>query len=183
MGAPTSTYRLQVTPNFDLHAAAAVCDYLANLGVGAVYLSPLLPSVKGSEHGYDVVGFETIDAARGGVDGWTRLLAAAKSRGLKVVVDIVPNHTGVARPHENPAWWDLLRHGRGSKHAHWFDIDWSFGRVRLPVLGDEFDESHLDVTGAELRYGGLRFPLAPGTEPARGPGALDREGEVLGTGG
>ena len=173
MGAPTSTYRLQVTPNFDLHAAAAVCDYLANLGVGAVYLSPLLPSVKGSEHGYDVVGFETIDAARGGIDGWTRLLAAAKSRGLKVIVDIVPNHTGVARPHENPAWWDLLRHGRGSKHAHWFDIDWSFGRVRLPVLGDEFDESHLDVTGAELRYGGLRFPLAPGTEPAHGESAAD----------
>src|SRR5207244_2576198 len=102
---PTSTYRLQVRPSFDLHAVADVCDYLATLGAGAIYLSPLLPSERGSDHGYDVVGYDTVDALRGGIDGWTRMLAAARARGLRVVVDIVPNHTGVADARQNPAWW------------------------------------------------------------------------------
>ncbi|MGH9060276.1 MAG: alpha-amylase family glycosyl hydrolase, partial [Acidimicrobiales bacterium] len=66
---PTSTYRLQVRQSFDLHSAADVCDYLATLGVGALYLSPLLPSAAGSDHGYDVVGFDRVDPARGGIDG------------------------------------------------------------------------------------------------------------------
>jgi len=69
MSAPTSSYRLQVRPSFDLYAAADACDYLATLGAGAAYLSPLLPSVRGSEHGYDVVAYDTIDAQRGGMDG------------------------------------------------------------------------------------------------------------------
>ncbi|HEY8301790.1 MAG TPA: malto-oligosyltrehalose synthase [Jatrophihabitans sp.] len=161
---PTSTYRLQIRPSFDLHAAADLCDYLATLGVGATYLSPLLPSAKGSDHGYDVVRFDTVDPARGGVDGWTRLLAAARARGLKIVVDIVPNHAGVATPAENPAWWDVLKHGRESRFAPWFDIDWGRGRLLLPVLGDAFSPDELAVEDGELRYFEHRFPLAPGTE-------------------
>jgi len=171
VGVPSSTYRLQVRASFDLHAAADACDYLATLGVGALYLSPLLPSARGSEHGYDVVGFDTIDVPRGGVDGWTRLLAAARARGLKVVVDIVPNHTGVADAQQNPAWWDVLRLGRASAYARWFDIDWVRARLLLPVLGDGFDPAELEVVDGELRYFEHRFPLAPGTEPAPGQSA------------
>jgi (1->4)-alpha-D-glucan 1-alpha-D-glucosylmutase len=156
-----------VRPSFGLHAAAASCDYIATLGAGAVYLSPLLPSSRGSDHGYDVVAFDTVDNQRGGLDGWTHLLAAARSRALGVVVDIVPNHTGVARPAENAAWWDLLRLGRDSSFACWFDIDWTRGRVLLPVLGDDFDPSQLEVSGSgdasELHYFDHRFPVAPGT--------------------
>jgi (1->4)-alpha-D-glucan 1-alpha-D-glucosylmutase len=158
-----STYRLQVRPGFDLHAAADVCDHLATLGVGAVYLSPLLPSAKGSEHGYDVTGFSGVDPQRGGLDGWTRLLAAARARGLGVVIDIVPNHTGVATPAENAAWWDVLKLGRTSAYAGWFDIEWGRGRILLPVLGDDYDPSQLAVDGDELTYFEHRFPVAPGT--------------------
>jgi (1->4)-alpha-D-glucan 1-alpha-D-glucosylmutase len=165
---PTSTYRLQIQPSFNLHAAADLCDYLATLGVGAVYVSPLLPSAKGSEHGYDVVGFDAIDSARGGTDGWTRLLAAARARGLGIVVDIVPNHTGVATPAENPAWWDVLKFGRQSSYADWFDIEWSQGRLLLPVLGDSFDPSDLTIEDGELRYFEHRFPIAPGTDAEDG---------------
>ncbi|PZS29456.1 MAG: malto-oligosyltrehalose synthase, partial [Pseudonocardiales bacterium] len=173
MGVPTATSRLQVRAGFDLHAAADVCDYVATLGAGAAYLSPLLPSVRGSDHGYDVVGFDTVDAARGGVDGWTRLLAAARARGLRIVVDIVPNHTGVADATQNQAWWDLLRLGRNSPYASWFDIDWTRGKVLLPVLGDDFEPSELEAfPEGELRYYEHRFPLAPGTEPAPGESAV-----------
>jgi (1->4)-alpha-D-glucan 1-alpha-D-glucosylmutase len=164
----TSTYRLQIRPSFDLHAAADLCDYLATLGVGAAYLSPLLTSAKGSDHGYDVVAFDAIDPARGGMDGWTRLLAAARSRGLGIVVDIVPNHAGVATPRENPAWWDVLQFGRSSRYAGWFDIEWTRGRLLLPVLGDEFAPDQLRIedggAGPELHYFEHRFPIAPGTE-------------------
>jgi (1->4)-alpha-D-glucan 1-alpha-D-glucosylmutase len=170
---PVSTYRLQVRPSFDLYSAADVCDYLATLGVGACYLSPLLPSARGSEHGYDVVRFDTVDPQRGGMDGWTRLLAAARARNLPVVVDIVPNHTGVADATQNPAWWDVLALGRGSAYARWFDIDWSRGRVLLPVLGDDFDDSQLTVDDDELRYFEHRFPLAVGTGPTGDDTAAD----------
>ena len=173
MAAPSSTYRLQVRPGFDLHAAADVCDYLATLGAGAVYLSPILPSAKGSDHGYDVIGYDRIDPARGGMDGWTRLLAAARSRGLGVVVDIVPNHTGIAVPHDNAAWWSLLRDGRTSAYADWFDIDWTRGRVLVPVLGDDATPADLALVDEELHYGPLRFPVAPGTGPADGETAAD----------
>jgi (1->4)-alpha-D-glucan 1-alpha-D-glucosylmutase len=169
----TSTYRLQVQPAFDLYAAADVCDYLATLGAGTVYLSPLLPSTRGSEHGYDVVAFDTIDPQRGGIDGWTHLLAAARSRGLRVLVDIVPNHSGVADATQNRAWWDVLRHGQLSEYARWFDIEWSRGRILLPVLGDDFSDDQLEVVGDELTYFEHRFPIAPGTEPGPGESAAN----------
>jgi (1->4)-alpha-D-glucan 1-alpha-D-glucosylmutase len=173
MAVPTSTYRLQIRASFDLHAAADVCDYLATLGVGDVYCSPLLPSARGSEHGYDVIRFDGIDPARGGTDGWTRLLAAGRSRGLGVVVDIVPNHTGVVTPAENPAWWDVLKFGRASSYAGWFDVEWSRGPLLLPVLGDDFAPDQLTIVDGsaepELRYLAHRFPIAAGT--ADGPPA------------
>ena len=173
MAIPSSTYRLQVTPTVDLHSAADVCDYLATLGVDAAYLSPILPSSKGSDHGYDVIGFDTVDPQRGGLDGWTRMLVAARSRHLKIVVDIVPNHTGVEDATQNPVWWDFLKHGRSGEHASWFDVDWTDGRVLLPVLGDDFEPSQLAVEGSELTYFEHRFPIAPGTEARDGESAAD----------
>ena len=173
MAQPTSSYRIQVRPSFDLYATADLCDYLATLGAGAAYLSPLLPSTRGSEHGYDVVGYDKIDPQRGGLDGWTRLLAAARSRNVRLVVDIVPNHTGVADAAQNRAWWDVLKLGRGSVYARWFDIDWTRGRLLLPVLGDDFTEDQLAVVDGELRYFEHRFPLAPSSAPMPGDSAAD----------
>ena len=94
--APSSTYRLQIRRTFTLDEAAAVTDYLAELGVGAVYLSPVLQSTPGSDHGYDTTDPTRIDADRGGEQGWATLRAAAARSGLQVVVDIVPNHLGIS---------------------------------------------------------------------------------------
>jgi (1->4)-alpha-D-glucan 1-alpha-D-glucosylmutase len=157
---PASTYRLQVQRDFTLADATALLDHLADLGVGAVYLSPLLRSTRGSTHGYDTVDVTEIDPDRGGEEGLSRLFEAADRAGLGVVVDIVPNHLGVEVPAENPAWWDVLQHGRASAYASWFDIDWSRPRLLLPVLGDD---AVLSVEDGELRYYDHRFPLAPGS--------------------
>lgn len=134
---PSSTYRLQIRQAFDLEAAAALVPYLRELGVGWVYLSPLLRAASGSDHGYDVVDPTLVDPARGGAAGLAQLSEAAHEAGLGVLVDIVPNHMGVAVPRENPWWWDVLRRGRASPYAEAFDIDWDAGggRVRLPILG------------------------------------------------
>ncbi|MBV9593861.1 MAG: malto-oligosyltrehalose synthase, partial [Actinobacteria bacterium] len=164
MAVPSSTYRLQITEEFDLDTAADLVDYLARLGVGAVYCSPLLTAAAGSAHGYDVVDHSRIDPARGGSEAWRRLVERAQAAGLSIVVDIVPNHMGVADASENAAWWDVLQHGPLSDHAAWFDIDWSQGRLRLPVLGDGDASAELRVEDGELRYFEHRFPLAPGTE-------------------
>ncbi len=157
---PTSTYRLQVHKDFTLDDAAALTGYLRDLGVGAVYLSPILQSTTGSAHGYDTTDVSRIDHDRGGEAGLQAVLAAARRDGLGVVIDIVPNHVGIEVPAENPAWWDVLRLGQESAYARWFDIDWSRGRVLVPVLGD--DET-LTLADGELHYYDHRFPLAPGS--------------------
>ena len=178
--APSSTYRLQVRAAFDLDAAAGVTDYLRDLGVGWAYLSPILQAAEGSDHGYDVVDPTRVDDARGGPAALARFAAAARAAGLGILVDIVPNHQGVAAPEQNPWWWDVLTHGEASAYAASFDIDWAFGggRVRLPVLGAEPEE---EIAAGEIavapatdehatgtaRYYDLLLPLAPGTAPLR----------------
>jgi (1->4)-alpha-D-glucan 1-alpha-D-glucosylmutase len=164
MRIPRSTYRLQVTPDFDLFAAANIADYLHALGADWLYLSPILKAEEGSDHGYDVTDHSLIDPARGGADGLDATSAAARRLGLGLLIDIVPNHVGVATPKQNPWWWDLLKHGRSSRYAEAFDIDWDFGggRVRIPVLGDDSLDD-LRVVGDELHYFDNRYPLAPGT--------------------
>jgi (1->4)-alpha-D-glucan 1-alpha-D-glucosylmutase len=174
---PSSTYRLQLSREFTFADAAALLPYLSELGVGWVYLSPVLQATPGSTHGYDVVDPGTIDEDRGGEAEFDALCREAHRHGLGVLVDIVPNHVGVGRPELNPWWWDVLRHGRDSAHAAAFDIDWAGGdgRIQLPVLGEDdvLDDGAvkgLVVEGDELRYHDHRFPLAPGTD-ATDPGA------------
>jgi (1->4)-alpha-D-glucan 1-alpha-D-glucosylmutase len=174
---PQSTYRLQIRRSFDLDAAAAVTPYLRQLGVSWAYLSPLLAATPGSDHGYDVVDTTRVDPDRGGADGLARFAAAARTEGLGILVDIVPNHMGISEPRQNPWWWDVLRLGRDSVHADAFDIDWEHGqgRVRVPVLGAAPDdvlragELVIDPQPADdapsglLRYFDHVFPLAPGS--------------------
>lgn len=164
MRIPRSTYRLQISPDFDLFEASRRLPYLHRLGVDWVYLSPLLASEPGSQHGYDVVAFDRVDPQRGGAEGLAALSAEARRLGMGVLVDIVPNHVGVATPAENPWWWDVLRLGRASEHAVAFDVDWAAGdgKILVPVVGDG-DEESIQVAGDEIRYHEHRFPMAPGT--------------------
>ena len=162
---PLSTYRLQITAELPLGDAAGLVGYLRDLGADGVYLSPLLQATPGSGHGYDVVDHGVVDRERGGAEGLDAVAAAAHEAGLFVLADIVPNHMGVARPEVNAAWWDLLRRGRDSAFARWFDVDWDFGggRVRIPVLGETLEDAAasgaLRVEDGELRYHEHRYPL------------------------
>lgn len=161
---PASTYRLQMNRGFTFHDAARVVPYIHTLGADWLYLSPILRSEPGSDHGYDVVDHDLIDPERGGREGFETLVRAARSHGMGVIVDIVPNHVGIASPMNNRWWADVLRNGPSSRYADAFDIDWAFGggKIRIPVLGDE-PEPALRVADGCLCYAEHRFPLAEGS--------------------
>src|SRR6201996_1077932 len=157
-----STYRLQLRGassgfGFTFADAEDLLDYLDDLGVSHLYLSPILTPAAGSAHGYDVTDPTTVSAELGGPEGLAKLSAAARARGLGLIVDIVPNHVGVDPPEQNEWWWDVLRHGQSSPHARSFDIDWQLGdgRIVLPVLGSDDDTADLTVDGDRLRLGDL----------------------------
>ncbi|MBD1590711.1 malto-oligosyltrehalose synthase [Arthrobacter sp. S1_S22] len=165
MRTPASTYRLQIRSSFTLFDAAEKVPYLKELGVDWVYLSPILTAEQGSDHGYDVTDPSAVDPERGGPEGLLALSKAAREHGMGVLVDIVPNHVGVATPSQNPWWWSLLKEGQGSPYADAFDVDWDLagGKIRLPMLGSDEDLDKLEITDGELRYYDHRFPLASGS--------------------
>lgn len=168
-----STYRLQLRPEFAFDHAILVLDHLERLGISHVYTSPVLESVRGSAHGYDVTDHRHVRQELGGSDGLARFVDELRARDMGWIVDIVPNHVSVAVPEANPRWWDLLAHGPDAESEPWFDVDWSEGngRVMLPVLGDsleaEIDRGAIGVRArggdVVITYHDFVVPTAPGT--------------------
>ena len=115
---PGATYRVQVRPDFDLDAAATLAGYLADLGITHLYSAPLLAAAPGSEHGYDVVDPSRVNPSLGGEAALGRLAEALRDKGLGLVVDIVPNHLGVAAAETNPAWWSVITSKLPSTSTH-----------------------------------------------------------------
>ncbi|GAB2644513.1 malto-oligosyltrehalose synthase [Gordonia jinhuaensis] len=172
--AVTCTYRLQMNAQFTFADAVEHVPQIAELGVSHLYLSPIGQSQPGSDHGYDWVPPPQVWDVLGGLDGLRDLRRAASDLGIGIIVDIVPNHTGVADPKANCWWWDVLTHGADSQYARYFDIDFAVdngadGRIALPVLGEEGDESSLELVtdessgDTELAYYEHRYPVASGS--------------------
>jgi (1->4)-alpha-D-glucan 1-alpha-D-glucosylmutase len=178
-----STHRLQLEPDFTLDDAADQVDHLAALGVSHLYLSPVLQAASGSKHGYDVIDHTRVAEGLGGDKGFARLAGAAHAAGLGVVVDVVPNHMTTPTPLSlNRPLWSVLREGRQSPYAAWFDIDWDAqgGRILMPVLGAPLDEvlEAGDISLGQhegepvVRYYDHVLPLAAGTDPGMPLGDL-----------
>jgi len=168
MTLPTSTYRIQFRNGMTFDHAAELVPYLKALGISHLYASPIFTAASGSTHGYDVTNTNEIDPAIGGREGFERLCAELKAAGLGLILDIVPNH--MAASTENAWWRDVLRHGKHSRYAGYFDIDWS-EPLTLPILGKPFDEALADgelkivrdvETGEQaLAYFETHLPLHP----------------------
>lgn len=181
--APVSTHRLQLEPDFTLDDAAGLVDHLASLGVTHLYLSPILQAASGSKHGYDVIDHSKVAEGLGGGAAYARLVERAHAAGLGIVVDVVPNHMTTPTPLSlNVPLWSVLRDGRTSPYAVWFDVDWDAqdGRLLLPVLGGPLEDV---LAGGEItqgkqdgepvvRYYDHIFPVAPGTDLDQPLGAL-----------
>ena len=124
---PTATYRLQVHAGVRLRRGGRARGATSpRSGVSHLYLSPVLQAAPGSTHGYDVLDHTRI--SRGGRRA--RGVPAARrppcrEAGLGIIVDVVPNHMTVPEPtHLNAPFWSVLRDGRRSPYAGWFDVDW-----------------------------------------------------------
>ena len=172
---PRATMRLQLHKDFTFADAAALVPYLTELGISHVYSSPILTARAGSIHGYDVVDPTAVNPELGGERGLRDLVAVLRAAGLGLIVDIVPNHMAVGGS-DNPWWTDLLRHGRASRYADFFDVDWETpdvdlrGKVLAPFLGKPYGEAleagEITLTQSSkgepvIRYYDGEFPIDP----------------------
>ncbi len=96
----------------DLDGVAAKLDYLARLGVSGIWLMPINPSP--SYHGYDVTDYEAVNLQYGTLADFRALVAAAHERGMRVIIDMVLNHTS----NENP-WFIAALHAN-SPYRDWY---------------------------------------------------------------
>jgi len=103
----------------DLAGVAARLDYLndgtpASLGVDAIWLSPFYPSPM-KDFGYDVADYTGVDPLFGTLEDFDRLVDGAHARGIRVVVDLVPNHTSARHP-----WFVASRSSRDDPKRDWY---------------------------------------------------------------
>ncbi|MHB1137468.1 MAG: alpha-amylase family glycosyl hydrolase [Microthrixaceae bacterium] len=98
----------------DLAGIAAHLDHLVDLGVGVVWLSPFYRSPM-ADFGYDVSDHCDVDPVFGTLEEADALIAAAHERGVRVLVDFVPNHVSDQHP-----WFLAARSGRDDPHREWF---------------------------------------------------------------
>jgi alpha-glucosidase len=98
----------------DLAGILARLDYLAALGVDALWIAPIFPSPM-ADFGYDVADYCDIDPIFGTLADFDRLLAAAHQRGLKIILDFVPNHTSDRHP-----WFLESRSARDNPKRDWY---------------------------------------------------------------
>jgi len=98
----------------DLNGITSKLDYLKDLGVDAIWISPCFPSPQ-VDFGYDVSDYENIDAMYGTLNDFDTLAAAAKKDGIRIILDFVPNHTS-----DQHKWFLDSKSSRTAKHRDWY---------------------------------------------------------------
>lgn len=171
MHKPTSTYRIQFNKDFTFKSLDRIIPYLTELGIGAVYASPIFEAVPGSTHGYDTVNPHRINPEIGTEAELYQIAAKLKDAGISWLQDIVPNHMAF---HQNNKWlMDVLKNGEESDYASFFDIDLTDNKkLMVPFLGEELPDainnSSLCITENNnaffLSYGGADWPVNRNTE-------------------
>jgi alpha-glucosidase len=104
----------------DLGGVLDHLDHLEWLGIDGVWLSPVTRSPQ-ADWGYDVADYLDIDPSFGTIDDMDRLIAEASARGIRVLLDLVPNHTSDQHP-----WFVDARSSRSAEHHDWYV--WADGR-------------------------------------------------------
>jgi len=118
----------------DLPGITARLDYLVGLGVDAIWISPFYPSPM-ADFGYDVSDYTGVDPMFGTLEDFDALLKAAHGKGLRVILDFVPNHTSDQHP-----WFLESKSSRTSEKRGWYlwheaaqpGDDWEPARQRYP---------------------------------------------------
>ena len=98
----------------DLKGITSKLDYLKDLGVDAIWISPCFPSPQ-VDFGYDVSDYEDIDPMYGTLADFDTLASEATKRGIRIILDFVVNHSSVQHP-----WFVDSKSSRTSKHRDWY---------------------------------------------------------------
>jgi alpha-glucosidase len=98
----------------DLDGITSRLDYLASLGINAIWLSPFMRSPM-KDFGYDVADYTDVDPIFGDLAAFDRFVAAAKARHIKVIIDYVPNHTS-----DQHAWFQESRSSKDNPKRDWY---------------------------------------------------------------
>jgi (1->4)-alpha-D-glucan 1-alpha-D-glucosylmutase len=169
-----ASYRLQLGRSLRFDDVAALAPYLSELGVSEAYLSPCFRCGSGSPHGYDVTNLNAFNLEVGGEQSFDRMAATLSAHKLGIILDVVPNHMGIAGD-ANPWWLDVLENGPCSPYAAFFDIEWApvkdelRNKVLLPVLPEQYglvlEAQQLQLELIEgaffVNYAGARLPVNP----------------------
>src|SRR3954451_22638365 len=176
MWIPSSTYRVQFNKDYRFAHAIELVPQLHRLGISHLYASPVFAARPGSAHGYDVTDPNRLNPELGTPEEFDRLAEELHSRGMGLILDIVPNHMAVSA--DNQWWMDVLENGVGSPYAAFFGIQWSArpnttaeSKIFLPILGSPYgavlEKGELKLSyenGAFfLNYYENRFPISPVT--------------------
>jgi (1->4)-alpha-D-glucan 1-alpha-D-glucosylmutase len=175
---PVATYRLQFNRHFRFSDAAFIVSYLHNLGISHCYSSPYFKAQEGSLHGYDILDHNHLNPEVGTEEDYDQFVGELQRHGMGQILDIVPNHMGIASP-ENLWWMDVLENGPSSMYSDFFDIDWKpvkdelENKVLLPILGDQYgrvlENQELKLTFEEgaffICYHDRKLPVAPLSYP------------------
>jgi maltose alpha-D-glucosyltransferase / alpha-amylase len=118
----------------DLQGVAQKLDYLRELGIDCIWLMPIYPSPL-KDDGYDIADYCDIDATYGTLDDFKQLLTAAHSHGIRIIIDLVMNHTSDEHP-----WFQSARADRNSPYRDyyvWSDTNKKYKDARIIFLDTE----------------------------------------------
>ena len=98
----------------DLNGITEHLDYLKNLGIDAIWLSPIYPSPQ-VDFGYDISDYENIDPQYGTLADFDRLVSEAKKRNIRIMMDMVMNHTS-----DKHKWFIESRSSKDNPYRDWY---------------------------------------------------------------
>jgi len=139
----------------DLRGVAAKLDYVRALGVNTIWLMPITPSPL-RDHGYDVSGHFDVHPDYGTLQDFRDLVAAAHARSLRIIVELIPNHTSDQHP-----WFQASRDPQHPEHAKyrdwyvWSDTDQKYKEARIIFI--DFETSNWKFDKLRGQYYWHRF--------------------------
>ncbi len=136
----------------DLRGLTQKLDYLKDLGVDAIWLLPIYPSPL-LDDGYDIADYYSIHPDYGDLEDFKTFLNAAHQRGMRVITDLVLNHTS-----DQHRWFQSARNGRGDPYHDyyvWSDDDQKYAQARVIFLDSE--QSNWTWDESAQRYYWHRF--------------------------
>jgi alpha-glucosidase len=142
----------------DLNGITERIDHLQKLGVDAIWIAPMYPSPQ-VDFGYDISNYEAVDPQYGTIADFDKLQAAAKDHGIRIILDMVLNHTSDKHP-----WFAESASSRTNSKADWYD--WNDG-IRADAPGVTAYQKRFEHDGMvppnnwESLFGGSAWEWVP----------------------